>query len=62
VSRPAIILASGSASRRAVLSAAGVEAIGIKPSVDEAPVRDAMRAEGASVRDQAMALAELKAI
>ena len=62
MSRPAIILASGSASRRAVLSAAGVEAIGIKPNVDEAPVRDAMRAEGASVRDQAMALAELKAI
>ena len=62
MSRPAIILASGSASRRAVLSAAGVEAIGIKPNVDEAPVRDAMRAEGAPVRDQAMALAELKAI
>ncbi|MEL6782367.1 MAG: Maf family protein [Pseudomonadota bacterium] len=56
------MLASGSASRRAVLSAAGVEAIGIKPNVDEAPVRDAMRAEGAPVRDQAMALAELKAI
>lgn len=62
MSRPAIILASGSASRRAVLSAAGVEAIGIKPNVEEAPVRDAMRTEGAPVRDQAMALAELKAI
>ncbi|MEO0713554.1 MAG: Maf family protein [Pseudomonadota bacterium] len=62
MSRPAIILASGSASRRAVLSAAGVEAIGIRPNVDEAPVRDAMRAEAAPVRDQAMALAELKAI
>tara|TARA_R110000787_G_scaffold44093_7_gene107994 strand:+ start:16720 stop:17316 length:597 start_codon:yes stop_codon:yes gene_type:complete len=57
-----ITLASGSASRRALLAGAGVEAASIKPNVDEDSARAAMRAEGMSVRDQAMQLAELKAV
>lgn len=57
-----VILASGSASRRALLSGAGVEAISIKPNVDEDAAKAAMRADGMSVRDQAMQLAEMKAV
>lgn len=58
----AITLASGSASRRALLAGAGVEAASIKPNVDEDSARAAMRSQGMSVRDQAMQLAELKAV
>ena len=57
-----IILASGSASRRALLAGAGVEARSIKPNVDEETAKQAMRADGLSVRDQAMQLAEMKAV
>ncbi len=57
-----IILASGSASRRALLSGAGVEATAIKPNVDEDAAKATLRQAGVSVRDQAMHLAELKAI
>ena len=57
-----IILASGSASRRALLEGAGVTAQTVKPFVDEESAKLAMRAEGVSIRDQAMRLAELKAI
>lgn len=57
-----VILASGSASRRAVLAAAGVAAEAVKPNVDEESYRTALRAEGVSVRDQAMQLAEMKAV
>ena len=59
---PEIILASGSASRRALLAGAGVEAESVKPNVDEDAAKAVMRADGLSVRDQAMQLAELKAI
>ena len=59
---PDIILASGSASRRALLAGAGVDARSIKPNVDEDAAKAAMRQDGVSVRDQAMHLAELKAI
>ncbi len=62
MANPKVILASGSASRRALLAGAGVDAEAVKPLVDEEGVRNAMRAEGVSVRDQAMQLAELKAI
>lgn len=62
MSAPAIVLASGSASRRALLTAAGVEAEAVKPLVDEDAAKAAMRGEGISVRDQAMHLAELKTI
>lgn len=58
---PAIVLASGSASRRALLKNAGVEADAVKPLVDEDAAKAAFRAEKMSVRDQAMHLAELKA-
>ncbi len=57
-----IILASGSASRRALLAGAGVEAQSIKPNVDEDSAKAAMRGEGMKVRDQAMQLAEMKAL
>lgn len=57
-----IILASGSASRRALLAGAGVTAISIKPNVDEDSAKAAMRADQMSVRDQAMQLAEMKAV
>lgn len=57
-----IILASGSASRRRLLQNAGVEAEAVKPLVDEEPVREGMRRAGVPIRDQAMQLAELKAI
>ena len=57
-----IILASGSASRRALLSGAGVEAESVKPNVDEETAKIAMRGDGMSVRDQAMQLAEMKAV
>lgn len=57
-----IVLASGSASRRALLSGAGVPAVSVKPHVDEESAKAAMRAENMSVRDQAMQLAEMKAV
>lgn len=57
-----VILASGSASRRALLAGAGVAAKSIKPNVDEDAAKAGMRAEGLSVRDQAIQLAELKAV
>ena len=57
-----IILASGSASRRSLLSGAGVMAKNIKPLVDEESARASFRASGMSVRDQAMQLAEMKAV
>ena len=59
---PDIILASGSASRRTLLAGAGVVARSIKPNVDESATKNAMRAENLSVRDQAMRLAEMKAM
>lgn len=62
MSGAAIILASGSASRRALMSNAGIESEAVKPLVDEEAAKAAMRSEKVSVRDQAMHLAELKAI
>lgn len=57
-----VILASGSASRCALLSGAGVKAEAVKPLIDEEGIRGGMRADGISIRDQAMRLAELKAL
>ncbi|MEO1659800.1 MAG: Maf family protein [Pseudomonadota bacterium] len=57
-----IILASGSASRRSLLEGAGIVATPIKPNVDEDAAKQVMRAEALPIRDQAMRLAELKAI
>ena len=57
-----IILASKSAARRAVLTGAGVPFEVSVAGVDEDAVKNAMLTEGASPRDVADALAELKAI
>ena len=56
-----ILLASGSATRAALLRAAGVPFEAVPPRVDEAALRDALAAEGAAARDVADALAEAKA-
>lgn len=57
-----VTLASTSKSRRALLAAAGIDADTAAPNVDEAALRDSMRAEKLPVRDQAMQLAEFKAL
>jgi septum formation protein len=57
-----IILASGSASRRAMLEAAGVAFEVVRPMVDEDAAKDSLKAEGIEARGLADALAELKAI
>ncbi len=57
-----LILASESASRAAMLRAAGVPFEARAARVDEAAVTAALRAEGARVRDVADRLAELKAV
>ena len=57
-----VILASKSAARRAVLDGAGVAYEALVAGVDEDAVKAGLVAEGASPRDVADALAELKAI
>lgn len=57
-----LTLASTSAIRRHLLSQAGVSFEAIASGVDEDAVKQAMRAEGASPRNQADKLAELKAV
>ena len=59
--RPPLILASSSATRLALLTAAGVAVMAVAPRVDEGAVRAAMEAEGAAPRDIADTLADLKA-
>lgn len=59
--RSALILASSSTKRLALLKAAGVEATPVAPRVDEASVRAALEAEWATPRDIADNLADLKA-
>ncbi|EKE44674.1 Maf [Oceaniovalibus guishaninsula JLT2003] len=56
-----MILASGSAIRREMLHRAGVACDVVVPRVDEAALRAALEAEGATPRDIADALAEAKA-
>ena len=56
-----IVLASQSASRRALLSAAQVPFEALSPGVDEEAAKDALRADGLDARALADALAELKA-
>jgi septum formation protein len=56
-----MILASTSQTRLSMLRAAGLDPTPIAPRVDEAAIRDALTAEGASPRDIADALAEMKA-
>lgn len=57
-----IILASKSASRAAVLEAAGISFVQVGANVDEEAIRDALRAEGAGCDKQADLLAETKAM
>ncbi|PZU64883.1 MAG: septum formation protein Maf [Sphingobium sp.] len=57
-----IVLASQSASRRAMLSAAGVPFEALTPGVDEEAAKEALRADGHDGRALADALAELKAL
>lgn len=58
---PVLVLASGSASRRHMLGAAGVPFEAMAPNVDEDAVKDGLRAQGVDARSLADALAELKA-
>ncbi len=58
---PLMILASRSEARLRLLRAAGVEAEPIPAPVDEAALRESLRAEGVATEDAAVALAELKA-
>lgn len=57
-----IVLASGSASRRAMLEAAAVPFEVVRPQVDEDAAKEALKAEGVEARGLADALAELKAV
>lgn len=57
-----LVLASGSASRRAMLEAAGVPFSAMSPGVDEDAAKAGLRATGVAPRDFADALAELKAL
>lgn len=57
-----LILASGSSIRAQLLRQAGLAFEVIRPTVDEDMLRDALLSEGASPRDLADALAEMKAL
>ena len=57
-----IILASASASRRAMLEAAGVPFEVVTAAVDEGAIKARMLADGADAREIATALAEAKAL
>ena len=59
---PTLVLASQSASRRAMLDAAGVAYESFPAAVDEAAIKQALLAEGQSPRNLADALAEAKAV
>lgn len=56
-----LVLASASASRAAMLRAAGLDFDIVPARIDEEEIKHSLKAEGASVRDAAIALAELKA-
>jgi septum formation protein len=56
-----LILASASVSRARILAAAGVPVDQRPVAIDEAEVKDALRADGVAPGDAALALAELKA-
>lgn len=57
-----LVLASKSASRRAMLTAAGVPFEAVSAGVDEDAAKAALRGEGVAPRDLADRLAELKAL
>lgn len=57
-----LILASSSESRRALLSAAGLESESVAPEVDERAVEDRRLASGGSIESVAVELAQAKAL
>lgn len=57
-----LVLASGSATRAALLAAAGVAFEAVRPGVDEDAAKRSLLAEGVRPREVADALAELKAL
>ena len=57
-----VVLASGSATRAAMLAAAGVLAEVAPPAVDEAGIKASLAQQGTDAADVARALAELKAL
>lgn len=59
---PRLVLASQSASRRAMLAAAGITHDAVANGLDEEAAKAALAAEGLGARDFADALAELKAM
>ena len=59
---PRLILASSSATRRALLEAAGLRFATQPAAVDEASLKDSAQAEGLSPADAAILLAEAKAM
>jgi septum formation protein len=59
---PRIVLASQSASRKAILVGAGVPFESASPGVDEEALKSELLARGATPRDVAAALAEAKAV
>ncbi len=58
---PPIVLASGSAARRALLTSAGLRFSAFAPNVDETAVKVATRRDGGTPEQSATALAGLKA-
>ncbi|WP_191083118.1 Maf family protein [Roseococcus microcysteis] len=56
-----LVLASQSASRRALLTAAGLEFEALPAAVDEATIKESARAEGMAVAEAATLLADAKA-
>jgi septum formation protein len=60
-SAPRVVLASASATRAQLLRAAGVPFEQRPAAIDEAALKEALRAEGVAAGDAAVALAELKA-
>ncbi len=61
MSEPVLVLASGSATRRKMLAAAGVEFEAIAPDCDEATIKARLGSLGTPASEIAMALAEAKA-
>jgi septum formation protein len=59
---PSLLLASGSKTRAKMLREAGVPVEALIPRVDEDEMKMACRADGATVVDTAIALAEMKAL
>jgi septum formation protein len=62
IPRPILILASASPVRSRLLQAAGIDHDIVPARIDEEAVRDSLRADGATPRDIADALAENKAL